>query len=107
VAWSRWLGSRGVSGGGGQAQLAGVDARQCAWIWHRRAHGPTVDDGLIVPVLDAAGVAGDIVLDPGLTEARAREVLASTLEPFLGDDGVCIPGAHWLVTAARAAGVDR
>ena len=44
-------------------------------------------------------------VDPGLTEARALELLASALEPFLGDDGVRIPGAHWRVTAERGTGV--
>jgi ubiquinone/menaquinone biosynthesis C-methylase UbiE len=34
-----------------------------------------------------------------LDEDRARELLTRALEPFLGDDGVRIPGAHWLVTA--------
>lgn len=28
------------------------------------------------------------------------------LEPFLRDDGVRSPGAHWLVTAERGPGVD-
>jgi SAM-dependent methyltransferase len=37
-----------------------------------------------------------------LDEDRARALLARALAPFAGDDGVRIPGAHWLVTARVA-----
>jgi SAM-dependent methyltransferase len=39
---------------------------------------------------------------PDLTEDRARNLLAAALAPYGGDDGVRIPGAHWLVTATRS-----
>lgn len=43
-----------------------------------------------------------IAADPSLEEAKAEAVLAVALEPHVTDDGVRIPGAHWLVTASRA-----
>lgn len=82
-----------------------------------------------MPVLDAAGVAeGDIVLDIGcgtagltrqaalqagtgsavgvdLAAAMVDEAAAAAARPEIVHD--LLGGARWLVTAARAAGVDR
>ena len=41
---------------------------------------------------------------PDLDAARVRAALAEALAPYQGDDGVRIPGAHWLVTAQRPVG---
>jgi SAM-dependent methyltransferase len=37
-----------------------------------------------------------------LTAADARRALEAAVTPFVAEDGVRIPGAHWLVTARRA-----
>lgn len=39
--------------------------------------------------------------NPAWTEAAARAALANALAPHVGDDGVRLFGAHWLVRAAR------
>ncbi|MFY1698526.1 MULTISPECIES: class I SAM-dependent methyltransferase [unclassified Solwaraspora] len=39
-----------------------------------------------------------------LTVARARQRLTAGLRPYLGPDGVALPGAYWLVTATRPEG---
>lgn len=36
-----------------------------------------------------------------LTAAQARQRLTDGLRPYLGSDGVALPGAYWLVTAVR------
>jgi SAM-dependent methyltransferase len=40
---------------------------------------------------------------PDISGEQANALLADALAPFAGDDGVRIPGAHWLVTARRPA----
>lgn len=42
-----------------------------------------------------------------LTPDRARSALEAAMTSFVTDDGVRIPGAHWLVTARRATGGQR
>jgi len=44
--------------------------------------------------------------DPSLA-ARAPRVLEAAMAPFVAEDGVRVPGAHWLVTARRATGARR
>lgn len=47
-------------------------------------------------------VRGLLERRPDLTEDRARDILTAALGPYGRDDGVRIPGAHWLVTATRS-----
>jgi len=47
-------------------------------------------------------VRAAIEADPSLDEAEAEAVLTVALRPYVTDDGVRLPGDHWLVTASRA-----
>ena len=48
-----------------------------------------------------AGPTSAAITKAGLDRSEAEARLRTALEPHLGDDGVRIAGAHWLVTATR------